>query len=112
MAWVGMSRLMYFVFIDLPNVGPDEVPNDDVLNELPKHLGNCTLQLGVELGITIVSIEETKTDYRKMYDQTVDILRKWKKSTDEKPTIRRLMIVLKRIHLGGFQFLKDTYSKK
>ncbi|CAG2242250.1 unnamed protein product [Mytilus edulis] len=94
---------------ELPNLGPEEVPNDDVLNDLPKHLGNCALQLGVELGITIDSIEETKTDHRTMYGQTVDILRKWRNSTEEKPTIYRLMAVLERIHLGGFQFLKDTY---
>lgn len=99
-------------FIEFPNIGPEEVPNDDVLNDLPNHLGNCALQLGVELGITIDSIEETKTDYRTMYGQTVDILRKWRNSTEEKPTIYRLMAVLERIHLGGFKFLKDTYLSK
>ncbi|VDI23717.1 Hypothetical predicted protein [Mytilus galloprovincialis] len=95
-----------------PNVGPEEVPNNDVLNNLPQKLGNCALQLGVELGITISSIEQTKTDYRKMYDQTADILRKWKNSTEEKPTVFKLLVVLERVHLGGFQFVKDMYLRK
>ncbi|XP_076071555.1 uncharacterized protein LOC143042935 [Mytilus galloprovincialis] len=102
----------YTDFSEFPNIGPDEVPNDDILNNLPQNLGNCALQLGVELGISINSIEQTKTDYRKMYDQTADILRKWKNSTDEKPTVFKLLVVLERVHLGGFQFVKDVYLNK
>ncbi|CAG2210870.1 Putative ankyrin repeat protein MM_0045 [Mytilus edulis] len=97
---------------EFPIVGPEKVPNDDVLNKLIKELGNCALHLGVELGITINSIEQTKTDYRKMYDQTADILRKWKNSTEEKPTVLKLMDVLERVHLGGFQFVKEMYLRK
>ncbi|CAG2198558.1 unnamed protein product [Mytilus edulis] len=102
----------YTDFSEFPNVGPEAVPNDDVLNNLPQNLGNCALQLGVELGITINSIEQTKTDYRKMYDQTTDILRKWKNSTEEKPTVFKLLVALERVHLGGFQFVKDMYLRK
>ncbi|XP_071124456.1 uncharacterized protein [Mytilus edulis] len=102
----------YTDFSEFPNVGPDEVPNDDVLQNLPQKLGNCALQLGVELGIAISSIEQTKTDHRKMYDQTEDILRKWKNSTEEKPTLFKLLVGLERVHLGGFQFVKDMYLRK
>ncbi|CAC5410720.1 unnamed protein product [Mytilus coruscus] len=97
---------------EFPNVAPKEVPNDDVLINLPQKLGNCALRLGIEIGITINSIEQTKTDYLKMYDQTADILRKWKNSTEEKPIICKLLVVLERVHLGGFQFVKDTYLSK
>ncbi|VDI64182.1 Hypothetical predicted protein [Mytilus galloprovincialis] len=102
----------YTDFSECPNIGPEEVPNDDIINNLPQNLGNCALQLGVELGVTINSIEQTKTDYRKMYDQTTDILRKWKNSTEEKPTVFKLLVGLERVHLGGFQFVKDMYLRK
>ncbi|XP_063415123.1 uncharacterized protein LOC134697035 isoform X1 [Mytilus trossulus] len=102
----------YTDFSEFPNVGPDEVPNDDVLKNLPSKLGNCSLQLGVELGIALSSIEQTKADHRKMYDQTEDILRKWKNSTEEKPTVFKLLVCLERVHLGGFQFVKDMYLRK
>ncbi|OPL33282.1 hypothetical protein AM593_08036, partial [Mytilus galloprovincialis] len=102
----------YTDFSEFPKVGPEDVPNDEVLNNLPQKLGNCALHLGVELGLSINSIEQTKTDHQKMYDQTADILRKWKNLTEEKPTVFKLMVVLERVHLGGFQFVKDMYLRK
>lgn len=109
--FVVFLRICIF-FIAFSKVGPDEVATDALLNNLPQKLGNCALQLGVELGIAISSLEQTKADYRRMYDQTADILRKWKKLTEEKPTVHNLLVVLERVHLGGFQFVKENYLRK
>ncbi|CAC5385976.1 unnamed protein product [Mytilus coruscus] len=99
--------------LDIADVQLQEVPRDDVLNDLPKNLGNCAIQLGIELGITISSIKETIVRYRKdMYDQISDILRKWKSSREAKPTIYRLMLALERVDTGGLDYLKGIYLRQ
>ncbi|CAG2245233.1 unnamed protein product [Mytilus edulis] len=66
---------------DIADVRLQEVPHDDVLYGLPKYLGYCAIQLGIELGVTMSSINETMVRHHKdMYDQISDILRKWKSS--------------------------------
>jgi hypothetical protein len=46
----------------------------DVLRELSKQVGNCAMQLGVELGLSMVEIEETLFKLSKdMYSQTFDV---------------------------------------
>ena len=35
------------------------VPDDDVLKELSEQVGNCAIQLGVELGLSMMEIEQT-----------------------------------------------------
>jgi hypothetical protein len=50
------------------------------------------MQLGVELGLSMVEIEETLFKLSKdMYSQTFDALQKWKTNREVKPTIRILM---------------------
>ncbi|XP_071178329.1 uncharacterized protein [Mytilus edulis] len=103
----------YTHLLDIADVRLQEVPDDDVLQGLPKNLGNCAIPLGIELGISISSIEETMTRHpRDMYNQISDILRKWKTSTcsrEVKPTIYKLMLALERVHTGGLDYLKDIY---
>ncbi|VDI11029.1 Hypothetical predicted protein [Mytilus galloprovincialis] len=96
--------------VDIADVRLQEIPHDDVLNGLSKHLGNCAILLGIELGITITSIDETMTRHpRDMYLQIEDILRKWKSSRKVKPTIYRLMLAVERVYSGGLSYLKDIY---
>jgi hypothetical protein len=42
-----------------------QIPDDDVLRELSEQVGNCAMQLGVELGLSMVKIEETLSNYSK-----------------------------------------------
>lgn len=96
--------------VDIADVRLQEIPNDDVLNGLPGNLGNCAIQLGIELGITVSSINESLVRHHKdMYQQISDILRKWKSSRVVKPTIYRLMLALERVDTGGLDYLKDIY---
>ncbi|XP_052059249.1 uncharacterized protein LOC127711894 [Mytilus californianus] len=96
--------------LDIAEIRLQEVPHDNVLKDLPKNLGNCAIQLGIELGVSISSIEETLTRHpRDMYNQIEDILRKWKTSREVKPTIYRLMLALERVHTGGLEYLKGIY---
>jgi hypothetical protein len=39
-----------FYFLDVANSVLQEIPEDDVLQELSKNVGNCAMHLGVELG--------------------------------------------------------------
>ncbi|CAG2190446.1 unnamed protein product [Mytilus edulis] len=80
-------------------------PTDEVLNELSRRLGNCVIQLGIELGLNFSSIEESMYRFPKdMYGQIYDILKKWKQQTSIRPTIHRLMMALQRVDSGGLSF--------
>jgi hypothetical protein len=75
--------------IDIDNIALQQIPDDDVLRELSEQVGNCAMQLGVELGLSMVEIEETLSNYSKdMFSRNFDVLIKWKKSCEVKPTIR------------------------
>ncbi|XP_076114693.1 uncharacterized protein LOC143082742 [Mytilus galloprovincialis] len=96
--------------IDIADSRLQEIPADEVLNRLPKHIGNCVIQLGIELGLSFNSIEETMHNHFKdMYSQIYDILKKWKQSSRIKPTIYLLMVALQRTDSGGLTFLRDEY---
>ncbi|CAG2213007.1 unnamed protein product [Mytilus edulis] len=99
--------------LDIADIRLQNVPDDSVLNGLPRNLGNCAIQLGIELGITMSSINETMVrQHKDMYSQIYDILRKWKSSRDVKPTIYRLMLALERVDIGGLNYLKGVYLKQ
>lgn len=88
-----------------------ETPSDDVLKRLPRQLGNCVIQLGIELGLSFASIEETMYNYPKdMYSQLYDVLKKWKESREQKPSVYTLMKALQRTDSGGLIFLRNEYK--
>jgi hypothetical protein len=65
---------MEWVFIYLHRNGLD-----DALKELSEQVGNCAMQLGVELGLSMAEIEQTLVKYSKdIFSQTFDVLKKWK----------------------------------
>ena len=70
------------------------------------------MQLGVELGLSMVEIEESLVNYSKvMYSRTLDILRKWKNSRKEvRPTIRILMRAIQASDPRGLVFLRNKYA--
>ncbi|CAC5383011.1 unnamed protein product [Mytilus coruscus] len=97
--------------IGIADTALQEIPTDDVLNRLPRQLGNCVIQLGIELGLSFNSIEETMYNYSKdMYSQLYDILKKWKQSSKEKPSVYTLMKALQRTDSGGLTFLREQYA--
>lgn len=87
----------------------EEIPSDEVLKMLSREMGNCIIQLGLELGLSFSSIQETMYKYPKdMYKQLYDILKKWKLSSE--PTVFNLIKVLKQIQSGGIKFLREQYK--
>ena len=96
--------------IDIDNIALQQIPDDDVLRDLSKQVGNCAMQLGVELGLSMVDIEQTLFKYSKdIFSQTFDVLKKWKKSCEVKPTIRILMKAMQASDPRGLEFLIDKY---
>lgn len=88
-----------------------DVPEDGVLKRLARNMGNCVVHLGIELGIDVPAIEETLYRFPKdMFEQTYDIVRKWKQGCRVKPTIFRLMEAVDRVDKGGLRFLLDHYK--
>ena len=80
------------------------------MQELSKQVGNCAVQLGVELGLSMMEIEHTLFKYSKdIFRQTFDVLKKWKYSGKVKPTIRILMRAIQASDPRGLAFLRDKY---
>jgi hypothetical protein len=81
------------------------------LKELSAQVGNCAMQLGIELGLNMVEIEESLFKYSKdMFSQTFDVLKKWKYLRRVKPTIRILMRAIQASDPRGLMFLRDKYA--
>jgi hypothetical protein len=81
------------------------------LTELSEQVGNCAMQLGVELGLSMVNIEQTLFKYSKdIFSQTFDVLKMWKYSSKVKPTIRILMTAIQASDPRGLKFLRDKYA--
>lgn len=100
-----------FYFEGIADSALQEIPTGEVLNRLPRQLGNCVIQLGIELGLSFNSIEETMYNYSKdMYSQLYDILKKWKQTSKEKPSVYTLMKALQRADSGGLTFLREQYE--
>lgn len=78
---------------------------------LRQEMGNCIIQLGLELGLSFSSIQETMYKYPKeMYEQLYDILIKWKQSRKSKPSVLRLLKALRQTDCGGVSFLREQYK--
>ena len=96
--------------IDIDSIALQQIPDDDVLRELSNEVGNCAMQLGVELGLRMVEIEQTLFEYSKViFSQTFDVLKKWKKNREVKPTIRILMKAMQASDPRGLDFLLKKY---
>ena len=66
--------------IDIDNIALQQILDDDVLRELSKQVENCAMQLGVELGLSMVEIVKTIFKYsRDIFSQAFEVLKKWKK---------------------------------
>ncbi|XP_052083870.1 uncharacterized protein LOC127721232 [Mytilus californianus] len=84
------------------------IPSDLHLKELSNHIGNCPLQLGIELGLSFTDVEQSLFKFQKDLPGLVeDILGKWKRQSKVK-TIHSLMMALERVNSGGVRYLRDT----
>ena len=98
-------------FIGINNDALKQIPDDDVLKDLSEKVGNCAMQLGVELGLNMVDIEDSFTKYPKaMFCRTFDVLKKWKNSGKVKPTNCILMKGMQQSDPRGLMFLIGKYK--
>ncbi|CAG2192440.1 unnamed protein product [Mytilus edulis] len=86
-----------------------ETPGDDVLEELSKQIGNCALQLGIELGVSFHKLQSSFIKFPKDLPGLLeDILKIWK--TESKvPTYHSLMMALTRVDGGGVGYLRKLF---
>ncbi|XP_071122541.1 uncharacterized protein [Mytilus edulis] len=96
---------------DIADFDLQKIPNDGVLKELSNQVGNCALQLGIELGVSINEVENSLYKFPKDLPGLIeDILKKWKAKSIIK-TFKSLMLALQRVKGGGVKYL-HRMSKK
>ena len=99
-----------FYFLDIANIALLEIPQDDVLQDLSRKVGNCAMHLGVELGLSMATIEETFKRCRNItFEETFDVMKKWKASSKVK-TILMLMKAFQSADGRGLYFLRKKYG--
>ncbi|CAG2208115.1 unnamed protein product [Mytilus edulis] len=81
------------------------IPSDYHLKELSNHIGNCPLQLGIELGLSFTDVQQSLVKFPKDLPGLLgNILGKWKKQSNVK-TIHSLIMALERVREGGVRYL-------
>ena len=97
-----------FYFLDIPNSKLQEIPKNDVLQDLSNKIGNCAMHLGVELGLSMPEIEGILLqDPKAMFKQTYGVMKKWKESREVKATILILMKAIQSTDGRGLTFLME-----
>ncbi|CAG2190190.1 unnamed protein product [Mytilus edulis] len=92
----------------LPRDCLEKTPSMSVLRYISNHIGDSSLQLGIELGLDISEVQHIQHQFKdKLLDQTREILRRWKQNQSQ-PTVENLVKALFRIGkascLKGVQF--------
>ncbi|CAC5420912.1 unnamed protein product [Mytilus coruscus] len=92
------------------------VPLQPILKDLSHEIGDCYIELGIELELKVndiiaISVENASLA-NKMYTRNYDILMKWKQSCPIKPTTIRLISALENVGKGGLDFLAQHYFGK
>jgi hypothetical protein len=99
-----------FYFLGIATMALQEIPKDDVLWDLSREVGNCAMHLGVELGLSMATIEETLKRCRNItFEETFDVMKKWKTSSKVK-TILVLMKAFQSADGRGLHFLRKKYG--
>jgi hypothetical protein len=100
-----------FYFLDIANSALQEIPADNVLEDLSTEVGNCAIHLGVELGLSMAAIEGILFEYPKsMFKQTLGVMEKWKSSSKVRTTILMLMKAFQSADGRGLTFLIKKYG--
>lgn len=80
------------------------------MKALSNQIGNCALQLGIELGVKVHEVEHSFTMFHKDLPGLLeDILKKWKTGS-KVPTFYSLMMALTRVNGGGVRYLRKVLS--
>ncbi|CAG2244887.1 unnamed protein product [Mytilus edulis] len=92
---------------EIEDINLQAIPSDQHLKELSNQIGNCPLQLGIELGLSFTEVDQSLFSFPKDLSGLVeDILKKWKRNSKVK-TIHSLMLALERVNAGGIRYLHD-----
>jgi hypothetical protein len=79
------------------------------LKDVARNVGDCAIHLGLELGLEMMTIEDTLVLYQNdMKGQILDVITKWKSSSEVK-TIRMLMKAFQSAEPRGYKFLREKY---
>ena len=79
------------------------------MHELSRTVGNCAMHLGIELGLSMATIEETLKRCRNItFDEIFDVMKKWKTSS-KVTTILMLMKAFQSADGRGLMFLRNKY---
>ncbi|CAG2208653.1 unnamed protein product [Mytilus edulis] len=96
---------------EIEDINLQAIPSDQHLKELSNQIGNCPLQLGIELGLSFTEVDQSLFSFPKDLSGLVeDILKKWKRNSKVK-TIHSLMLALERVNAGGIRYLHDLSKK-
>lgn len=105
-----ISINVYVPFADDANPNLQKIPTDEALFDISKEIGNCALELGIELGLRVAEIEHVSfnniTNLRRLIE---NILLLWKKKPKEK-TVRNLLMALERVEKRGFNYLSNMMT--
>ena len=100
-----------FYFLDIAKIALQEIPEDDVLQDLSNNVGNCAIHLGVELELSMAAIEKILFEHPKnMYKQTFGVMEEWKSSSKVRTTIFMLMKAFQSADGRGLMFLIEKYG--
>jgi hypothetical protein len=79
------------------------------LKDVARNVGDCAIHLGLELGLEMMTIEDTLVLYQNdMKGQILDVMTKWKSSSEVK-TISMLMKAFHSAEPRGYKFLREKY---
>ncbi|XP_076116053.1 uncharacterized protein LOC143083656 [Mytilus galloprovincialis] len=92
---------------DISEENMDLIPTDEILDELAQVIGVVSFQLGIELGLSITSLDNIRyNNGRNLVAQCKEILFKWREDQRVRPTIAVLVHAL--VNVGrGTQCLEE-----
>jgi hypothetical protein len=66
------------------------------LQDVARHVGDCAIHLGLELGLEMTAIEDTLVSYQNdMKGQILDVMTKWKSSSEVKTFKINIILIYK-----------------
>lgn len=75
-------------------------PSESNIQQLPNHIGDQTYQLGIELGLKVVEMQQIERNHlRNLRGQTEEVLNKWRRRPEA--TFEVLVKALHRIELSS-----------
>ena len=106
---------MFFFRLDYSDEMLSWTPSDDALEDLCHTIGSATFQLGIELGLDIVTLQSIEIKHKELIDQTRAVLQKWKSEKSSHKQInyplKTLAKSLKRVgRLNSIDYLDEHFE--